>query len=387
MQLLASNPAMLTPNSSPLRLLSSGGNSAQSSPVVTPSKPAVPAVPAAPTAPAAPQQPKNPVTPKSNPNLSAAAIETYLNREKAFDTGYKHQQRVQTLLFQEKKREMEWMAQAIKAEQRMAEVEPFEIVYPKKQKRATREISFSEQELEKVAEQKEMLVPIRLDLDVEGVKLRDTFTWNMNDDLLQPEQFAEILCEDLQLPVASFLTPIAKAIREQIDDYFQHAPKALEPPDDEVKGREGEEDDFRDAPELRILIKLDITIGNSCLTDQFEWDLNCKRNSPEMFADHLCKELNLCWEFRTAIAHSIREQLQTYAKSLLLVDHHFDGSPVDDDELVQCFLPPLDEKAIFRAPKQKALFQPMYIGVTDLEIERMEKDMERDTRRKRRQTQ
>ena len=86
--------------------------------------------------------------------------------------------------------------------------------------------------------------------------LRQECSLKSLDDVLQPEQFAEIMCEDLKLPVASFLTPIAKAIREQIDDYFQHAPKALEPPDDEVRGREGDQDDVRDSPELRILIKV-----------------------------------------------------------------------------------------------------------------------------------
>lgn len=30
------------------------------------------------------------------------------------------------------------------------------------------------------AAQQEMLVPIRLDMEIEGQKLRDTFTWNKN---------------------------------------------------------------------------------------------------------------------------------------------------------------------------------------------------------------
>jgi hypothetical protein len=31
-------------------------------------------------------------------------------------------------------------------------------------------------------------VPIRLDMDIEGQKLRDTFLWNKNESLLSPEQ-------------------------------------------------------------------------------------------------------------------------------------------------------------------------------------------------------
>lgn len=34
------------------------------------------------------------------------------------------------------------------------------------------------------AAQQEMLVPIRLDMEIEGQKLRDTFTWNKNGKLL-----------------------------------------------------------------------------------------------------------------------------------------------------------------------------------------------------------
>lgn len=34
--------------------------------------------------------------------------------------------------------------------------------------------------LYEAAEQAEILVPIRLDIDIEGQKLRDTFTWNKN---------------------------------------------------------------------------------------------------------------------------------------------------------------------------------------------------------------
>ena len=32
------------------------------------------------------------------------------------------------------------------------------------------------------AEQKDDLVPIRLDMEIEGTKLRDTFTWNRNGE-------------------------------------------------------------------------------------------------------------------------------------------------------------------------------------------------------------
>ena len=32
----------------------------------------------------------------------------------------------------------------------------------------------------------------RLDMDLEGQKLRDTFVWNKNEQMLAPEQLAEV---------------------------------------------------------------------------------------------------------------------------------------------------------------------------------------------------
>ncbi|KAH9376970.1 hypothetical protein HPB48_007990 [Haemaphysalis longicornis] len=67
--------------------------------------------------------------------------------------------------------------------------------------------------------QPEVLVPIRLDMEIEGHKLRDTFTWNKNESQITPEQFAEILCDDLDLPPLSFVPAISQSIRQQIDAF------------------------------------------------------------------------------------------------------------------------------------------------------------------------
>uniref|UniRef100_A0A3B5LSL1 SWI/SNF Subunit INI1 DNA binding domain-containing protein n=1 Tax=Xiphophorus couchianus TaxID=32473 RepID=A0A3B5LSL1_9TELE len=69
------------------------------------------------------------------------------------------------------------------------------------------------------ATQPEVLVPIRLDMEIEGQKLRDAFTWNMNEKLMTPEMFAEILCDDLDLNPLAFVPAIASAIRQQIESY------------------------------------------------------------------------------------------------------------------------------------------------------------------------
>lgn len=68
---------------------------------------------------------------------------------------------------------------------------------------------------------KEELVPIRLDMEMDGVKLRDCFTWNRNEQLITPEQFAEILCEDLDLKPMTFVPAIALAIKQQVRERDQ----------------------------------------------------------------------------------------------------------------------------------------------------------------------
>lgn len=69
--------------------------------------------------------------------------------------------------------------------------------------------------------QPEHLVPIRLDIEFDGVKLRDCFTWNRCEAMITPEQFAEILCDDLDLNPISFVPAIAQAIRQQVCSFFQ----------------------------------------------------------------------------------------------------------------------------------------------------------------------
>ncbi|KAG8238337.1 hypothetical protein J437_LFUL018622 [Ladona fulva] len=115
------------------------------------------------------------------------------------------------------------------------------------------------------ASQPELLVPIRLDMEIEGQKLRDTFTWNKNESLITPEQFAEVLCDDLDLNPLTFVPAIAQAIRQQIDGF----------PTDNVMDEQTDQ---------RVIIKLNIHVGNTSLVDQVEWDMSERENNPETFA-------------------------------------------------------------------------------------------------------
>ena len=56
-------------------------------------------------------------------------------------------------------------------------------------------------------------------MDIEGQKLRDTFLWNKNETMLAAEQFAEVMCDDLDLNPVNFVPAITAAINQQVDTY------------------------------------------------------------------------------------------------------------------------------------------------------------------------
>ncbi|CAG8454110.1 14633_t:CDS:10 [Ambispora leptoticha] len=363
-------------------------------------------------------------------------LETYIKRDALYQKALDLQHRRQMALIAEKRREMEIAHNERKTNARSASSvfgpgydgygngttgNKFRIIYPHDRKRfkKTKEFSFSGRELEEIAYKEDSLVPIRLEIDLDGHKLRDTFTWNMNETIITPEQFAEVLCDDLRFPSASFVPAIAKQIHEQIQGFYLHpaiTASTLPPlaPNEVNSGKSTESflkivdklknansgensddmdieipervdhDQLVDEGELRILIKIDVTVGNISLVDQFEWDINCQKNDPELFAEILTAELGLGGEFKTAIAHSIREQVQIYVKSLILVGHPFDGSTVQDDDLRQNFLPALS--SVIRKEEQVDQHTPILVELTEAEIDKIEKDRERDARRKRRQT-
>lgn len=54
-------------------------------------------------------------------------------------------------------------------------------------------------------------------MELEGIKLRDTFCYNRNEKMITPEIIAEAMCDDLDLPTGTFQTAIAQAIHQQIE--------------------------------------------------------------------------------------------------------------------------------------------------------------------------
>ncbi|KAI9930457.1 hypothetical protein ASPWEDRAFT_107386 [Aspergillus wentii DTO 134E9] len=259
-----------------------------------------------------------------------------------------------------------------------------QLLYPSNRRRPgsrkTRELRISRKDLKTQNEQVEDLVPIRLDIDWEKIKIRDTFTWNLHDRVVSPDLFAEKMVEDMGLPLETcipLIRMISQNIQEQLSDYYPQIFMEEEALDPELPYSAYKND------EMRILVKLNITIGQHTLIDQFEWDMNDPTNSPEEFAARMTDDLSLSGEFTTAIAHSIREQSQLFTKSLYILSHPFDGRPIDDPDLKTSFLPTplLSPFRPFQAAKE---FTPYLYELNEAELERTEVSISREQRRQKR---
>ncbi|OJD26050.1 hypothetical protein ACJ73_02579 [Blastomyces percursus] len=259
-----------------------------------------------------------------------------------------------------------------------------QLLYPSNRRRPAgrkaKDLRISRDDMLVQAEQLEDLVPIRLDIDWDKIKLRDTFTWNLHDRVTPPDVFAEKLVEDLRLPLEScapLVRQISQSIQDQLADFYPQVfmeEMALDPhlPYHAYKN-----------DEMRILVKLNITIGQHTLVDQFEWEINNPLNSPEEFAVQMTKDLSLPGEFTTAIAHSIREQIQLFTKSLYILSHPFDGRPIEDPDLKASFQPsPL--LSPFRPFQSAKDFTPYLYELNEAELERTEVSISREQRRQKR---
>jgi SWI/SNF-related matrix-associated actin-dependent regulator of chromatin subfamily B protein 1 len=258
------------------------------------------------------------------------------------------------------------------------------LVYPSHAKRAGRrhapQLKVGREIGAQQAEQVEELVPVRLDIELDRLKLRDSFTWNLHDRVTDPTLFAQTLVEDFQIPPElrqNVVMQVDREIHEQIQDYYPHAFFDDEPLDPHQPYGAYKND------EMRILIKLNITIGQHTLMDQFEWEINNPLNAAEDFARQMAADLSLSGEFTTAIAHSIREQCQMFTKSLYITGHPFDGRPIEDTDIQDNLLAsPLP--SVFRPVQSTKDFQPFLYELSHADLERAELSIMREQRRQKR---
>jgi hypothetical protein len=57
-------------------------------------------------------------------------------------------------------------------------------------------------------------VPIKLDIEIEGKKLRENFLWDRNEPYLTLESFAKILIEEHNLPAPLFEQEIINSMKK-----------------------------------------------------------------------------------------------------------------------------------------------------------------------------
>ncbi|ROT35907.1 SNF5-domain-containing protein [Sodiomyces alkalinus F11] len=258
-----------------------------------------------------------------------------------------------------------------------------QIVYPQQKPRAGKRrsprLTWKKKDMKKQADQHEELVPVRIDVDWDKIRLRDTFTWNLHDRIVHPEIFAQNFLEDMGLDPTdkALLEPVLHQMHDQLMDFYPFVYSDEDALDPELPYWAYKND------EMRMLVKLNITIGQHTLVDQFEWDINNPLNSPEEFATSMSRELSLSGEFTTAIAHCIREQTQLFTKSLYSVGHPFDGRPLEDPDLINAFLPsPLP--SVFRPQQQAKEYAPYLYELSDADAERNEMVFSREQRRQKR---
>lgn len=137
----------------------------------------------------------------------------------------------------------------------------------------------------------ENLIPIHLDIEHEGQRFKDSFTWNPTDPDSEVIGFAKRTVKDLKLPPA-FISQISQSIHSQLAEFRSY---------------EGQEMHLK---EKIVPLKLDIRVNNTVIRDQFLWDISNLESDPEEFAKTLCKDLGIeDLEVGPTIAVCIREQL------------------------------------------------------------------------------
>lgn len=172
------------------------------------------------------------------------------------------------------------------------------------------------------------LVPMRIDLDDEGIRVIDFFSWHVLQSDCTVQQFAEWYSRDMKLP-SNTIPLIVKSINAQLtrfcnlfsDTYFCHT--------------------FFDAEnDLSVTIKLDVRLQGTVLKDQFEWNILNGNVSPEQFAQQLCEDIAIDLHFMPMVSNAIREQIfqfifQKYERYLQLVQRARNQASNDDTQVVE----------------------------------------------------
>ncbi|KAJ3351394.1 hypothetical protein GGF32_004289 [Allomyces javanicus] len=203
------------------------------------------------------------------------------------------------------------------------------------------------------ADLRELLIPIKLELDLDGYKLRDLFVWNVREAMVSPEKFAEIMCTDLGL-APKFVPIIAMSIRNQIDECVE-------------LGAELVDDVAWDEP---LVVEIEVLIGRVLVRDRFEWDPQGTL-TPEQFARTTCADLGLAGEYVPLLAAATRDAIHRQLRDRL----HGHMAP-----------PPARVPPIHRPARDADEWAPTLDVLDAGDLEKHASKDERESRRARRET-
>ena len=222
--------------------------------------------------------------------------------------------------------------------------------------------------LPELVEKPVVLVPIKISLENlnSNQKLVDTFMWNLNECVLTPLEFAEIICNDLDLPT-NMATQIADSINQQVEEYTYVSNLALP----------------SDGP-YNVTVDLSVNLNKHLYQDRFEWDMNQSDVTPEMFAKIVVSDLGLPLEFENAVSHALHEVIIRVKKRV--IDGSFDNE-IYNLHLVKGIIFELGVRIFTESSIQNGndRWEPLVETLTSTEIERRENERVRNLRRLKRE--
>jgi hypothetical protein len=216
------------------------------------------------------------------------------------------------------------------------------------------------------------MMPIRIDIEADGCKLREAFLWRPDDPLLTPARLAHLLCDDFGVDRAVFTPLLTQSITEQWQDYqaFVDAKRGVS---------------FR---LVKARIPLDVIVGGVQFVDEggVVVDVGEEVGVLLKVGEGMCKDYELPAEFGPAISFSLIEQQYQIQRALIATGFTVSGAGVSlngtaDVELTQRLMSVI-------GPQQPVVARavPMVLSLTPADLDRLEQIREREGRRKRRQT-
>ncbi|WVR05628.1 hypothetical protein IAU60_002650 [Kwoniella sp. DSM 27419] len=308
----------------------------------------------------------------------------------------------------------------------------------------------SEERLLDAADRPELIVPINVDLEVQsndpnvqGLRVKDRFLWNVNEPFINPRAFAEMFCKDIGISAVGNADYIEGMIRSQLEDAQNTVEIDIQDEDvteDHVQWSDGDEvenvmelDAETPAParssegpgadggdgavedgveadidrdidvakdtdkvwkeaDCRIIVNLDVQIYTHILRDRIEWDLSSPL-PPAVFAKQYCAELGLTGEAIPLVAHAIHEELLKHKKDALELDLFATTHPEQQAKFERTGMPktnskrgPKGLKGVWRDWVERQEFGPTLVELSFEEISARDQEAMREARRMKRAT-